>query len=211
VGAPFARDPSVIQLRKIPEKISVQHLVRGCAVFELARPYDNVVGSYCFDGKVRMNSEKADVVWGSARGSVPTLLRRIQESRTPVRKRITRAALFAGLDATHSGTRARTPWALLCGDAETRLKGLPDCCVDCVVTSPPYYWQRDYHIAGQSGQEESLDDYVLNLLQVFREVRRVLKPSGLLFLNLGDKAREAGLAGTRHTVSRHFVGFHFGD
>jgi DNA modification methylase len=125
------------------------------------------------------------MVQGGA-GSVTTLLRGTQKSRTTIRKHVTRAELFAELDAIHSGTRARVPWALVCGDAETRLKGLPDSCVDCVVTSPPYYWQRDYHVTGQSGHEESVDDYVLNLLQVFREVRRALKPSGLLFLNLGD-------------------------
>lgn len=133
-----------------------------------------------------MKLEKTDAVQCSARSSVATFLRGIQKSRTQIGRRLARAQLFAELDATHSGTRANAPWALVYGDAETRLKELPDSCIDCVVTSPPYYWQRDYHVAGQSGHEESVDDYVLNLLRVFCAVRRVLKPNGLLFLNLGD-------------------------
>src|ERR1700688_3690248 len=111
------------------------------------------------------------------RGSgVATLLRGSQRPRASARKRVTREWLFADLDAAHSGTRARAKWALIRGDAETRLKQLPEGCVDCAVTSPPYFWQRDYDVAGQSGHEETVDDYVLNLQQVFHEVRRVLKP-----------------------------------
>lgn len=134
---------------------------------------------------MRLRLEKANIVRGNA-GCITTLLRGTQKSRSPRRKRVTRAKLFSQVRASHSGARARVPWALVCGDAEARLKDLPDNCVDCAVSSPPYYWQRDYHVAGQSGHEDSIDDYVLNLMQAFREVRRVLKPKGLLFLNLGD-------------------------
>jgi DNA modification methylase len=66
------------------------------------------------------------------------------------------------------------------------LVAMHDSRVDCVVTSPPYYWQRDYGVEGQSGQEDTVEGYVANLRSVFREVRRILKPRGLLFLNLGD-------------------------
>jgi DNA modification methylase len=54
------------------------------------------------------------------------------------------------------------------------------------LTSPPYYWQRDYEVAGQIGHEPSINGYVSALADVFREARRVLKESGLFFLNIGD-------------------------
>jgi SAM-dependent methyltransferase len=93
---------------------------------------------------------------------------------------------FEKLPSADAGIRAGIPWALINGDAKKCLQKLPDELVDCVVTSPPYYWQRDYGVDGQSGQEDTVEEYVKNLQSVFREVRRVLKPRGLLFLNLGD-------------------------
>src|SRR5258706_7510112 len=104
----------------------------------------------------------------------------------PIRKPATRKLLFEGLDATHTGIRARITWALLNGDALACLQTLPDGMADCAVTSPPYYWQRDYGVDGQSGQEDTVEAYVESVRTVFREVRRVLKPRGLLFLKLGD-------------------------
>jgi DNA modification methylase len=59
-------------------------------------------------------------------------------------------------------------------------------CVQCVVTSPPYYGLRDYGVAGQIGLEQTPAEYVENMVNVFREVRRVLRPDGTLWLNLGD-------------------------
>jgi DNA modification methylase len=102
------------------------------------------------------------------------------------KKPTSRKVLFDGLEATHSGTRSRIPWALIRGDASTSLQKLPDEIADCVVTSPPYYWQRDYDVDAQSGQEDSVEEFVANLQAVFHEVRRILKPRGLLFLNMGD-------------------------
>lgn len=78
------------------------------------------------------------------------------------------------------------PWAVVNADALQALKTIPDEVVDCVVTSPPYYWQRDYGVRGQSGQEDTIKEYVTNLTRVFREVRRVLKKTGVAFLVLGD-------------------------
>jgi len=72
------------------------------------------------------------------------------------------------------------------------LKELPDECVDCCVTSPPYYGLRDYGVDGQIGLEETPEAYVLKLVELFREVRRVLKKEGTLWLNLGDSYAGSG-------------------
>lgn len=57
---------------------------------------------------------------------------------------------------------------------------------DCCVTSPPYWGLRDYGVEGQLGLERTPEEYVSRMVEVFREVRRVLKPTGTLWLNLGD-------------------------
>lgn len=66
------------------------------------------------------------------------------------------------------------------------LKLLDDNSIDCCVTSPPYYGLRDYGVDGQIGLENTLEEYIKNLVIVFREVKRVLKDEGTLWLNLGD-------------------------
>ncbi len=77
-------------------------------------------------------------------------------------------------------------WRLYAGDARRVLHGLPAASVNCVVTSPPYYWQRDYQTAGQFGLEPSIQGYVDNLRETFAELRRVVANDGTVFLNLGD-------------------------
>jgi len=61
------------------------------------------------------------------------------------------------------------------GDALTVLKSMPDNIVDCVVTSPPYYGLRNYGVEGQLGLEKTPEEYVRKMVDVFSEVRRVLK------------------------------------
>lgn len=75
---------------------------------------------------------------------------------------------------------------VLVGDVRQRLAELPDCSVQTCVTSPPYWGLRDYGHDGQIGLEQTPDEYVAQLLDVFREVRRVLADDGTLWLNLGD-------------------------
>ena len=75
---------------------------------------------------------------------------------------------------------------VLLGDATKRLDTLPAASVDCVVTSPPYFNLRDYGKSGQIGLEAHVDGWVQALLPVMRGVARVLKPTGSLWLNLGD-------------------------
>jgi DNA modification methylase len=75
---------------------------------------------------------------------------------------------------------------ILTGDCRETLKTLPDASINCCVTSPPYWGLRDYGHAGQIGLEQTPEAYVAELVAVFREVRRVLRPDGTLWLNLGD-------------------------
>jgi DNA methylase len=72
------------------------------------------------------------------------------------------------------------------GDTHWVLSTLPDGCVDCVVTSPPYWGMRDYGIDGQYGLEPTLADYIANLRRVFLQLHRLLTPGGTGWLNLGD-------------------------
>lgn len=72
------------------------------------------------------------------------------------------------------------------GDVRAALKMLPADHFDCVVTSPPYWGLRDYGVDGQIGLERSLGEHLTVMVDVFNEVRRVMKPSGTLWLNYGD-------------------------
>lgn len=77
-------------------------------------------------------------------------------------------------------------WRLFNGQSKDALDLLEDASVDCVVTSPPYFWLRDYKVDGQIGLEDSVDAYVAALKEVMQKVQTKLKPEGVLFLNLGD-------------------------
>jgi DNA modification methylase len=71
-------------------------------------------------------------------------------------------------------------------DCLEALRSLPDDCLHCAVTSPPYYALRDYGVDGQIGREATPEGYVERLTAVFRELRRVLRPDGTFFLNIAD-------------------------
>ena len=75
---------------------------------------------------------------------------------------------------------------VICGDCLSVLKTLPDQSVNCCITSPPYWGLRDYGVPGQIGLGKTPEEYVEKMVQVFREVRRVLRSDGTLWLNLGD-------------------------
>jgi DNA modification methylase len=96
-------------------------------------------------------------------------------------------------------------WGLINADVIEGLRRLPDASVHCVVTSPPYLWQRDYQCEGQIGKENSIEEYILRLMGVFAEVRRVLRPDGTLWVNIGDgyanDTKWGGRSGNRNTNS----------
>lgn len=77
-------------------------------------------------------------------------------------------------------------WTIYCADAKEVLATLPDQSFHCAVTSPPYYWLRDYGVTGQIGQEDKVSQYVAAIADTMDQVRRTLRDNGSLFLNLGD-------------------------
>lgn len=81
---------------------------------------------------------------------------------------------------------------ILLGDALEQLRRLPPESVHTCVTSPPYYNLRDYGAAGQIGNEASVEEYLQTLVSVFREVRRVLRPDGTMWVNMGDSYAGSG-------------------
>lgn len=102
------------------------------------------------------------------------------------------------------------------GDNREVMRTLPDESVQCVVTSPPYWGLRDYGTPGQLGLEPTPDEYAAAMVDVFREVRRVLRRDGTLWLNLGDSyaASGRGTGGNRVETSpkqRTNTGSYFSD
>jgi DNA modification methylase len=79
-----------------------------------------------------------------------------------------------------------TRGVVLVGDVRKRLAELPAASVDCVITSPPYFQLRDYSVKGQIGMEPDVDGWVDELRLVMRGIARVLKPTGSVWLNVGD-------------------------
>lgn len=113
---------------------------------------------------------------------------------------------------------------LLTGDALEQLRQLPDECIHCCVTSPPYFGLRNYGIDGQIGLEQTPDEYVARLVEVFREVRRVLRSDGTFWLNIGDsyarnpskggsgpKGKNNAFYGDSYTDAQTAVGRSFGE
>lgn len=81
---------------------------------------------------------------------------------------------------------------IIVGDARRILHEFPQGHFQCVVTSPPYWGLRDYGIEGQIGAESSVDEYIADLVRLFREVRRTLTNDGTLWLNIGDSYTSGG-------------------
>jgi DNA modification methylase len=101
---------------------------------------------------------------------------------------------------------------ILTGDCRDLLRALPEQSVQCCVTSPPYWRQRDYGMGGQIGLEQTPEEYIAEMVTVFAEVRRVLKDDGTLWVNIGDKWASGGNGGggsfmeTRSAAWAHAAG-----
>jgi DNA modification methylase len=83
-------------------------------------------------------------------------------------------------------TSAHSVAGVMQGNSATCLRSLPSDKFNVAITSPPYYWVRDYGFEGQLGHEESVEEYIQKLMDVFDEVKRTLHPEGIFFLNIGD-------------------------
>jgi len=81
------------------------------------------------------------------------------------------------------------------GDCRDELRKIPDGVVDIIITSPPYYGQRNYRATAQIGSESTPHEYLTSLVEVFQECRRVLADTGTLWLNIGDKYLNGHLLG----------------
>ena len=105
---------------------------------------------------------------------------------------------------------------ILQGNVLDRLKDIDEQSVQCVVTSPPYWGLRDYGTDDQLGLEETPEEFVENMVKVFREVKRVLKDEGTLWLNLGDTYwgggwRGASLNEGSGKIQKNHIGTHCGE
>lgn len=93
--------------------------------------------------------------------------------------------------------------AIYCIDALELAKQMPPESVQCIVTSPPYFGLRDYGITGQIGLEQTPQVYIQRLVELFRELRRVLKKDGVLWLNLGDSYSGSNGNGWKQTKDKN--------
>ncbi len=86
----------------------------------------------------------------------------------------------------HNKTQLGEDVTIYQGDVREVLSGMADGCVQCVITSPPYWGLRDYGVEGQLGLEKTPEEYVEKMVKVFRGVKRVLRDDGVCWLNMGD-------------------------
>lgn len=88
----------------------------------------------------------------------------------------------------------REPVQIISGDVREKLSDIPDNIFHTCITSPPYWGMRDYGHENQIGAEDSLPEYVNNLVSCFRDVRRVMRNDGTFWLNIGNTYTSGGRA-----------------
>ncbi len=134
-------------------------------------------------------------------------------TQTPIQRSFFQKTFFADRSPNSCSCREAilsSVSSILLGDALRVLRLLPDSCVQTVVTSPPYWSLRDYHIEGQIGLEGSVYDYVNRLADVFDEVKRVLRDDGTLWFNIGDCYTSGGGNGALQTTRTRRAPCQFG-
>ena len=134
------------------------------------------------------------------------LLTSQEPSETSFARRNTEQILDTHTEADQSirdflGRKYSCPYLLVEGDAGAILGLFPSSCIDMVITSPPYWNQRDYAGDSSIGEEPSVQEYIKALLRIFSEVKRVLKPQGSFWLNIGDTYRDKNLCGVPWRVA----------
>jgi len=121
-----------------------------------------------------------------------------QKAKTVIRDIIRSVRRKTLKDETASTYTIRRPadmpfWnEIVCGDCAALLRLIPSDSVDLVITSPPYFQQREYGGWG-IGNEKSPDDYISALIGIFRECARIIKPTGSVVFNIGDKYENSSL------------------
>lgn len=93
---------------------------------------------------------------------------------------------------------------IYCCDTLEFLKNLPEDCIDLVMTSPPYWGLRDYQVSGQLGLEPTFEEYISKSLEIYSEIKRVLKPTGSFYLNIGDTYSGSGMGHGQTEDSKDF-------
>ena len=91
-------------------------------------------------------------------------------------------------------------------DCLEMLRQMPENSIDWCITSPPYWGLRDYGVDGQLGNESTPEEYVNKMVEVFREVKRIMADDGVLFLNLGDSYANSGISQPQRDTSGGFGG-----
>jgi DNA modification methylase len=115
----------------------------------------------------------------------PIIKRTSHGSETRLRSPLQQTSIH-GLTCYSGKTQAGIDWQMHRGDAADVLSRLSENRFACAITSPPYYWQRDYGVIGQIGLEPDIESYVSAIAGTMDQVRRTLREDGVLFLNLGD-------------------------
>jgi site-specific DNA-methyltransferase (cytosine-N4-specific) len=96
------------------------------------------------------------------------------------------------ISANYTQPTEDNPLTITCGDVRDVIRTIPSDSIQCVVTSPPYWGVRDYGVETQIGAEPDINDYVKDLVSLFGEVRRILKPDGTFWLNIGNTYTSGG-------------------
>lgn len=96
------------------------------------------------------------------------------------------------ISSQYIAPNAESPLQIVVGDVRNVISQIPDNSIQCVVTSPPYWGVRDYGIENQIGAEPEIEDYISDLVAVFSQVRRILKPDGTFWLNIGNTYTSGG-------------------